>query len=93
MSAAPVTGEFDTGEPQQHIFFNLACADGVLTVITTDEHVFAETGCPTAIDPIFVRPFLADPVRITVTSGQLEILSIEGERLTFPIGRAWIDRR
>ena len=93
MTAAPVDGEFDTGEPQVHLFFNLACADGLLTVVTTDELVFAETACPTAIEPVFLEPFLTDPVRIAVANGQLDIVSVEGERLTFPIGRAWIERR
>jgi hypothetical protein len=93
LTAKPLAGDYDSGEPQQHLFFHLGCVEDVLAVITTDEHVFAEMVCPAFIDPLFVRPFLGDAVRITVAEGRIDIVTIAGERLTFPIGRVWIERR
>ena len=92
LTAEPLEGDYDSGEPQQHLFFHLGCVEGVLMVVTTDERVFGEMECPAFIDPLFVRPFLGDPVRITVAEGRIEIVTIAGERLTFPIGRVWIER-
>jgi hypothetical protein len=91
-TAAEVEGDFDSGEPEQHLFFNLLCEDDVLRIVTTDERVFAETGCPPVIDPIFVEPFRGDRVRITVTDAMLDIVTIAGERLTFPVARVWVER-
>jgi hypothetical protein len=54
--------------------------------------VYAETTCPLRIEPVYIEPFQGDPVRITIAEGLLEMASIEGERLTFDIGRAWIER-
>ena len=92
-SAQPLDGAFDTGQPPQHLFFHLDCADGVLVVITTDERLYAETSCPPVIDPIFVRAFQGVPVRLTIVEGELEIATTRDQRLTFPVGRAWIETR
>jgi hypothetical protein len=92
-TAQPLTGEYDSGELPRHLFFHLECAGDVLAVITTDEHVYAETECPPTVDPVFVRPFQGDPVRITIADAQMDIVSLDGERLTFDIGRAWIEPR
>jgi hypothetical protein len=92
-SAQPLDSAYDSGEPQQHLLFHIGCADGILTVATTDEQVYAETDCPAEIQRVFVEPFLGDPVRITVAEGGIDIVTIDGERLTFPIGRVWIEQR
>ncbi len=93
LTATPLDGDYDSGEPRQHLFFHLGCTGGVLVIITTDERVYAETVCPDRIEPVYVNPFLGDPVRITVTEGHLEIVTADGARLTFEVERAWIDAR
>ena len=92
LTASPVEGEFDSGEPAQHLFFDLHCSADVLVIITTDEHVYAETACPPRIEPVYIAPFQGDPVRVTIAEGLLEMATVAGERLTFDIGRAWIER-
>jgi hypothetical protein len=92
-SAEQLDGAYDSGMPEQHLFFNLACAGGVLVVITTDEHVYGETDCPPAIERFYLEPFLGDAVRLTVAGGVLEIVTTSGERLTFNVGRVWVERR
>jgi hypothetical protein len=91
-SAAELDGDFDSGVPEQHILFSIECAGDVLSVITTDERVFAETPCPPRIERAYIEPFLGDRVRITIVRGELNIVTTVGERLTFPVGRAWIQR-
>jgi hypothetical protein len=92
LAAEPLRGDFDSGAPEQHLFFHLDCAGGVLLVITTDEQVYAETVCPATIEPVYLQALQGVPVRLTVAEGQLEISTRLGARLTFPIGRAWIVR-
>jgi len=93
LTAAQIEGEFDSGDPAQHLFFHLGCNVDVLIVITTDERVYAETACPPTIEPVYVRAFQGVPVRLTIAEGQLEIATTTGERLTFDVGRAWIETR
>jgi len=92
-SARQVDGGYDSGELPRHLFFNLSCVGDLLIIATTDEQVYAETVCPAFVDPIFIRPFQGDPVRVTIAEGQLDIVTLAGERLTFSVARAWIERR
>lgn len=93
LSARLIEGSFDTGDPEQHLFFHIGCVDGVLAVVTTDEHVYAESPCVTQIPQAQIEPFLGVPVRITVGEGRLELSSPSGDRMQFVIGRAWVDER
>ena len=93
MSASPLEGDFDSGVPQRHLFFHLTCTDDILTVITTEEQIFAETVCPPMILEVFIAPFRGDQVRITVEDGLLDVVTVNNERLTFEIGRVWLKRR
>lgn len=93
LSAQLIEGAFDTGEPEQHLFFHVGCIDGVLAVVTTDERLYAESPCATPIPPARIEPFLGVPVRITVGEGRLDLSSPSGGRLQFAIGRAWVEER
>jgi hypothetical protein len=92
LTALPVEGTFDTGEPEQHLFFHVGCSDGVLVIITTDEHVYAETFC-SSIPQEQVVPFLGQPVRITISEGRLDLVADSGARLQFGVQRAWVDEQ
>jgi hypothetical protein len=92
LSARPVEGAFDTGEPQQHLFFHIGCEQGVLSVVTTDERVYAQTFCPPPVPRELRERFLGKPVRITIADRRIEISSpAVAERLQFPIDRAWVE--
>jgi hypothetical protein len=92
LSAAPIDGTFDTGELEQHLFFHIGCEDGVLVIVTTDEHVYAETFCGPIQQPLIV-PFLGRAVRITIDEGRLDLVSVDGERMQFGVQRAWVEKR
>jgi hypothetical protein len=92
LTAAPVTLPFDTGEPEQHLFFHIECDRGLLVIITTDEHVFAESFCG-PIAPANVEPFLGMPVRITIEGLLLELTSAQGARMRFGVARSWVEDR
>jgi hypothetical protein len=92
LTASPVDGMFDTGEVEQHLFFHIGCSDGLLVIITTDEHVYAETFC-SSIPQEQVVPFLGRPVRITISEGRLDLVTEDGARLQFGVQRAWVDEQ
>jgi hypothetical protein len=92
LTALPIDGTFDTGEPEQHLFFHIGCSEGVLVIVTTDEHVYAETFC-SAIPQQQVVPFLGRPVRITISEGRLDLVADNGARLQFGVQRAWVDEQ
>ncbi len=93
LSAQLIEGAFDTGEPEQHLFFHIGCIDGVLAVVTTDERLYAESPCATPIPQAQIEPFLGVPVRITIGEGRLDLSSLSGGRLQFSIARAWVVER
>lgn len=93
LTAAKIEGSFDTGELEQHLFFHIGCDEGVLVIITTDEHVYAETFCGGPIPQPLVEPFLGRAVRITINEGRLDMTSVDGERLQFGVQRAWVEER
>jgi hypothetical protein len=92
LTAAAIDGVFDTGKAERHLFFHIGCVDGVLAIITTDEHVYAETFC-NSIPQDLVVPFLGRPVRITISEGRLDLVSVDGARLQFGVQRAWVDQQ
>jgi hypothetical protein len=92
LSASPVDGAFDTGPAAEHLFFHIGCDDGVLVIVTTDEHVYAETFCD-SIPPELRVEFLGRPVRITISEGRLDLVSVDGARLQFGVQRAWVELR
>ncbi len=93
LSARLIEGTFDTGEPEQHLFFHIGCAGGVLAVVTTSERLYAESPCDAPIPQAQIEPFLGVPVRITIGDGRLDLSSAAGDVLRFPIGRVWVEER
>lgn len=80
---------------EQHLFYTLRCDDGVLTVTTTHVIVYATVECNRYwIPDDVVRPFLGEPVRVTVDQGDVVIASfmtIAGGTLRFEAGGVWLD--
>ena len=89
-SARLIEGTFDTGDPEQHLFFHIGCAGGVLAVVTTSEQLYAESSCVAAIPRSRIDLLLGMPVRITISDGRLDLSPAAGNILTFSIGRVWL---
>jgi hypothetical protein len=89
--ATPPAG---TPVADQHFFYTLRCDDGVLTVTTTHEIVYATVECSQYwIPDDVVRPFLGEPVRVTVDQGDVVVASfmtIAGGTLRFDAGGVWL---
>jgi hypothetical protein len=86
--------DLDTGAPLQHLFFHIGCEDGVLTVVTTDETLFAAWPCDGVIfDRQRVEPFLGKPVRIVVEDGgYLAVEAAGAGKFEFNVDSAWLLR-
>lgn len=79
----------------QHLFYALRCDDGLLTVTTTHEIVYARVGCERYwIPDDVVRPFLGEPVRVTIDRGDIVIASfmtIAGGTMRFEAEGVWLE--
>ena len=105
LSAAFVDGDLAVGDAtpplgapvaDQHLFYALRCDDDLLTVATTHEIVYATVACVRYwIPDDVVRPFLGEPVRVTVDHGGVVTVSfttIAGGTMRFDAGGVWVER-
>jgi len=86
----------DAPADSAHLFYAMTCVDGVLTIITTKETVYAELPCDRALPPEVVGRFSYVPVRVRVVTAAPAKLYIESKTAgsaEFTVGRVWIERR
>jgi len=90
--ATPAAG---TPVADQHIFYALFCDDDLLRVTTTHEIVYARIDCERYwIPDDVVRPFLGEPVRVTIERGDIVIASfmtIAGGTMRFEAEGVWLE--
>ncbi len=93
--------------PDERLLFQLACADGLLGLVTTREAVYAELPCDRFVDASVVARFQGTRVRVTVCvpnsdcartrqnedEGKLLIESPTGGSIEFTTGHIWIEER
>jgi hypothetical protein len=96
-----------TNPPDERLLFDLVCADGLLSLTTTRESVFAELPCDRFVDASVVARFRATRIRVTVCvpqsdcararqnedEGKLLIESPTGGSIEFTTGHIWIEER
>jgi hypothetical protein len=105
LSAAFVDGDLALGDAtppagtavsEQHLFYALRCDDGLLTVATTHEVVYATVACVRYwIPDDVVRPFLGKPVRTTVDRDGIVTVSfrtLAGGTMRFEAEGVWLER-
>jgi hypothetical protein len=105
LSAAFVEGDLSLGDAtpaagtavsEQHLFYALRCDDGLLTVATTHEVVYATVACVRYwIPDDVVRPFLGEPVRVIVDQSGIVTVSfttIAGGTMRFEVEGVWLER-
>jgi hypothetical protein len=84
----------ESGFDQQTIFFALRCDGDLLTVSTSRHVIYATLDCLQYWLPDdVVRPFLAQPVRVTVVPGepvQLTFFSASGDIAAFVARAVWV---
>jgi hypothetical protein len=89
--ATPPTG---TPVRDQHLFYALRCDDGLLTVATTHEVVYAAVDCERYwIPDDVVRPFLGEPARVAVEHGDpvtALFMTIAGGTLQVEADSVWV---
>jgi len=89
--ATPAAG---TPAADQHIFYALFCDDDLLRVTTTQEIVYARVECGRYwIPDDVVRPFLGEPVRVTIAQGEVVLASfmtIAGGTMRFEAEGVWL---
>ncbi len=96
-----------TAPPDERLFFGMTCADGLLSLTTTREAVFAELPCDRFVDAAVIARFQGTRVRVTVCvpqsdcararqneeEGKLLIESPTGGSIEFTTGNIWIEGR
>lgn len=85
------------GADPPHVLYWLTCDDGLLTIATTAETVYAETDCSRYwLVHEVVRPYQGKPVRIAVTVGTPSTLVMEAAgagAARFEVDGVWVVRR
>jgi hypothetical protein len=75
----------------------LTCADGIVSIITSNRAIYAELPCDRFVTPEIVERFVDAAVDVTVRPGEPEgkliIRSRDGASIEFTTGHAWIDDR
>jgi len=96
ISARTVDGDIAVGDAHDtsafaHTLYGIRCRDGVVSVITTKETLYAELACGELLDD---HALLNLPVRVSVQrSGQTSVIHVESKSagaVTFIAGRAWL---
>jgi hypothetical protein len=96
-----------TAPPDERLFFDMACVDGLVSLTTTRETVFAELPCDRFVDATVIARFQGTRVRVTVCvpqsdcararqnedEGKLLIESPTGGSIEFTTGNIWIEER
>lgn len=75
------------------LFFSSDCVDGLLSVTTTREIVYAELPCDRALPPEVKERFLGKAVALRIVPGQQSKLYIESQEagsVEFTVGRMWL---
>ncbi len=95
-SARTIWGDTSVGAVRDdtqyaHTLYGVRCADGVATVITTKETLYAELPCPALPDD---HPLLSLPVLLTVRreddGWHVNVETHDAGTLTFVTGRVWL---
>jgi hypothetical protein len=101
-AARPLLADLIVGSPtapegmppdQVHVFYSLSCANGVLTIATTRETVYAELPCDRSPPDASVRAFLAQPAQIRFVAGnpcKLFVESAAAGTIEFTVPGMWI---
>jgi hypothetical protein len=96
-----------TAPPDERLFYDMTCVDGLVQLTTTNETVFAELPCDRFVDESVIGPFRATRIRVTICVpdsdcararqnedvGKLLIESPTGGSVEFTTGHIWIEKR
>ena len=76
------------------VFESSDCADGVLTLVTDRERIFAELPCDRALPPEVEQRFAGAAVTVRVLPGsKIFVDSDTAGSLEFTVGRVWVEPR
>jgi hypothetical protein len=75
------------------LFFHLGCESGVLTIVTSQDQIYAELPCDRTLPRDVVEQYLGKPVQIRIVPGEqwkLFLLSDGAGSVEFTPGRVWL---
>lgn len=81
------------GLDTRYNFYDLVCAGGIITIVTTGASVFAELPCDRAPSRAQIVPFLGQPAQIRVADSQITLRAGPAPQQTFAVGDAWVFER
>ena len=90
VSGATTIGD---GVDNRYNFYDLVCAGGVMTIVTTGADVYAELPCDRALSRAQILPYLGQPAQILVAGGQLTLRAGAAPLATFTVGDVWTRQR
>jgi hypothetical protein len=90
VSGATTIGD---GVDNRYNFYDLVCAGGIMTIVTTGASVYAELPCERSLLRAQIVPFLGQPARIRIEGGQLTLGAGAAPQTSFAVGDAWVFER
>lgn len=88
--------EEDASDNDVHVFVTSSCSDGLLTVETDKETIYAELPCDRALPQETVDMFAGTPVHVRLVPGDPAKIFLEapdGASVEFTPGNIWVDEK
>ncbi len=76
-----------------HFFERMSCQDGITTIVTSKETVYAEIPCSQLLPDATLARLRGQVVRIRVVDGTLIMESLFVASFRFDVGRVWLETR
>ena len=76
-----------------HFFERMSCEDGITTIVTSKETVYAEIPCDRMLPGTTLARLRGQIVRIRIVDGALIMESLFVASFRFDVGRVWLETR